>query len=150
MKVYCMWLIWMMGIVCVADSAIPQSVMQDIERINNEGSYFGIVVPNSYEMNPLLQSSSFLVDENLPFLDFAGSYFILHNYTDTVIGRDISYRKIKVLVCFLFLVFLFLKLGYIFCENCFYREKTSLSQFFRKIFQILHQINPKYNFKMHV
>ncbi|WOH11154.1 hypothetical protein DCAR_0830633 [Daucus carota subsp. sativus] len=75
MKVYCMWLIWMMGIVCVADSAIPQSVMQDIERINNEGSYFGIVVPNSYEMNPLLQSSSFLVDENLPFLDFAGRRF---------------------------------------------------------------------------
>nr|XP_017221161.1 PREDICTED: bark storage protein A [Daucus carota subsp. sativus] len=49
--------------------------MQDIERINNEGSYFGIVVPNSYEMNPLLQSSSFLVDENLPFLDFAGRRF---------------------------------------------------------------------------
>ncbi|KAK1377615.1 Bark storage protein A [Heracleum sosnowskyi] len=69
------WLVWMMGIICVVNSAIPESVMRDIETINNEGSYFGIVVPNSFEMNPLLQSSSFLVHENLPSLDFAGRRF---------------------------------------------------------------------------
>lgn len=35
----------------------------------------GVVVPNAFEMNPLLESSSFVADERFPYLDFAGRRF---------------------------------------------------------------------------
>ncbi|CAI9782530.1 unnamed protein product [Fraxinus pennsylvanica] len=59
----------------VADGAISQHLMEKIYMINNKGPYLGIVVPNSFEMNPLLQSSSFVPYPMLPYLDFAGRRF---------------------------------------------------------------------------
>lgn len=47
----------------------------EIDKINSKGPYIGIVVPNAFEMNPLLQSSSFQADPTLPFFDFAGRRF---------------------------------------------------------------------------
>ncbi|KAE9464463.1 hypothetical protein C3L33_03623, partial [Rhododendron williamsianum] len=44
------------------DGAISRNVMKEVIGINKEGPYLGIVVPNSYEMSPLLQSPSFVGD----------------------------------------------------------------------------------------
>ncbi|KAI3897916.1 hypothetical protein MKW92_009587 [Papaver armeniacum] len=49
------------------------------EIINNKKlknrSFLGLVVPNSFELGPLLQSSSFVADPSLPYLDFSGRRF---------------------------------------------------------------------------
>ncbi|KAG5559322.1 hypothetical protein RHGRI_009010 [Rhododendron griersonianum] len=44
------------------DGAISRNVMKEVIGINKEGPYLGIVVPNNYEMSPLLQSPSFVGD----------------------------------------------------------------------------------------
>ncbi|XAR70866.1 Adenosylhomocysteine nucleosidase [Bertholletia excelsa] len=44
-----------------------------INRVNENGPYLGLVVPNQYEMDPLLESSSF-VSKNLT-IDFSGRRF---------------------------------------------------------------------------
>ncbi|KAG9456118.1 hypothetical protein H6P81_000626 [Aristolochia fimbriata] len=49
--------------------------MKALRVINDEGPYLGIVVPNAFEMNPLLHSSSFAANEKFPFFDFAGRRF---------------------------------------------------------------------------
>lgn len=65
-----------------AYAAVSQSAMRNIDKVNKDGPYLGIVVPNTFEMNPLLQSPSFEADQKLPYLDFSGmqsrSFFILH------------------------------------------------------------------------
>lgn len=55
--------------------AVSSSTLRKISRINMDGPYLGIVVPNSFEMNPLLQSGSFVADQELPYLDFSGRRF---------------------------------------------------------------------------
>ncbi|RVW38283.1 Bark storage protein A [Vitis vinifera] len=55
------------------EGAVSVSSMKKITRVNKEGPYLGIVVPNSYEMDPLLQSPSFVADDKFPYLDFAGN-----------------------------------------------------------------------------
>lgn len=50
---------------------VPKSLLKDIDKINKVGSY-GIVVPNSFEMNPLLQSSSFIANKKRPYIDISG------------------------------------------------------------------------------
>lgn len=57
------------------EGAVSVSSMKKITRVNKEGPYLGIVVPNSYEMDPLLQSPSFVADDKFPYLDFAGRRF---------------------------------------------------------------------------
>lgn len=52
-------------------------MMQNICGINKEGSHLGIVVPNSFEMSPLLGSSSFHPHLKTPFFDFSGRRFRL-------------------------------------------------------------------------
>lgn len=56
----------------MSQAAVPMSVLKQVYRANKNGPYLGIVVPNAFEMNPLLQSPSFVVDHNLPHLDFSG------------------------------------------------------------------------------
>ncbi|KAK4763265.1 hypothetical protein SAY86_009033 [Trapa natans] len=48
---------------------------RSIARINKRGPYLGIVIPNTFEMNPLLQSPSFAPDPKLPQLDILGKRF---------------------------------------------------------------------------
>lgn len=57
------------------DCAVSQSVIHEVSRINKDGPYLGIVVPNSFEMNPLLQSPSFKPNQKHPYLDFSGRRF---------------------------------------------------------------------------
>ncbi|XP_071717114.1 bark storage protein A-like [Rutidosis leptorrhynchoides] len=59
----------------IGECVIPKSLLIDIDSVNNVGSYIGIVVPNSFEMNPLLQSSSFVKDQKRPYLDVSGRRF---------------------------------------------------------------------------
>ncbi|KAJ0031556.1 hypothetical protein Pint_13216 [Pistacia integerrima] len=58
-----------------AYGAISQGNMRTIDGINKEGPYLGIIVPNAYEMNPLLQSPSFQTHQHFPYFDFAGRRF---------------------------------------------------------------------------
>ncbi|PRQ23246.1 putative adenosylhomocysteine nucleosidase [Rosa chinensis] len=57
------------------DGAVSQSTMKKIDRMNRKGPYLGIIVPNSFELTPLLQSASFVADQKLPSLDFSGRRF---------------------------------------------------------------------------
>lgn len=63
------------GSVKRADGAVPPSSMAKIGMMNSRGPYIAIVVPNSFEMNPLLQSPSFVPNETLPYLDISGRRF---------------------------------------------------------------------------
>ncbi|KEH27138.1 putative hydrolase [Medicago truncatula] len=58
-----------------AYGAISQISWREISNINNKGPYIGIVVPNDFELNPLLQSSSFVPHNKFPYFDFAGRHF---------------------------------------------------------------------------
>lgn len=55
---------------------ISRSLLKEIEKVNKVGSY-GVVVPNSFEMNPLLQSSSFVANKKRPYIDISGRRFRL-------------------------------------------------------------------------
>ncbi|KAF6164447.1 hypothetical protein GIB67_025273, partial [Kingdonia uniflora] len=61
--------------VCVQESigAIPEIVQEKINQVNKNGPYVGLVIPNTFEMNPLLQSSSFIASETI--IDFSGRRF---------------------------------------------------------------------------
>ncbi|KAJ4752529.1 5'-methylthioadenosine/S-adenosylhomocysteine nucleosidase [Rhynchospora pubera] len=65
--------------ICITtlDAAIPSSIRKTINDVNKKGSYLGIVVPNAFEMNPLLNSSNFVANSNLPYLDVQGRRFHL-------------------------------------------------------------------------
>ncbi|XP_010047917.2 bark storage protein A [Eucalyptus grandis] len=64
------------GMVKTADgAAVPPSSMAKIRRMNSRGPYAGVIVPNSFEMSPLLQSPSFRSDPNFPYLDILGRRF---------------------------------------------------------------------------
>ncbi|GMY36054.1 bark storage protein A [Fagus crenata] len=69
------FLVVVVGISSGAYGAISNDILKNIERINKRGPYLGIVVPNSFEMDPLLQSPSFVVDNHFPYLDVSGKRF---------------------------------------------------------------------------
>lgn len=56
--------------------AVSSSTWRKISKINKEGPYLGIIVPNSFEMNPLMQSGSFVANHKLPYLDFSGDWIL--------------------------------------------------------------------------
>ncbi|WJX30100.1 hypothetical protein P8452_18673 [Trifolium repens] len=64
-----------LGISIKAYGAIHQLSWREISNINNKGPYIGIVVPNAYELKPLLQSSSFVPHTKFPYFNFAGRHF---------------------------------------------------------------------------
>jgi hypothetical protein len=61
-------------------AGLSHGMMEKIEIINGRGPYLGIVVPNTFEMNPLLNSSSFLADHKFPYFDFSGTFDFLFNF----------------------------------------------------------------------
>ncbi|PIA64882.1 hypothetical protein AQUCO_00100393v1 [Aquilegia coerulea] len=63
------------SIISSVDGAISKTSMTKIRKVNSKGPYLGLVVPNAFEMTPLLQSPSFVADGNIPFLDFSGRRF---------------------------------------------------------------------------
>lgn len=64
-----------MGAVQADRGGIRKCGLKTIKRVNKHGPYVGVVVPNSFEMSPLLQSSSFVPHPTLPYLEFSGINF---------------------------------------------------------------------------
>ncbi|KAG2241612.1 hypothetical protein Bca4012_015342 [Brassica carinata] len=58
-----------------ANGEIPRTVLSEIEWINKRGPFLGIVAPNNYELNPLLDSQAYVPYDRLPSIDFAGRKF---------------------------------------------------------------------------
>ena len=52
---------------------ISKSLLREIDSVTKVGSYIGVVVTNGFEMNPLLQSSSFVASEKRPYVDISGN-----------------------------------------------------------------------------
>ncbi|KAJ4957796.1 hypothetical protein NE237_024907 [Protea cynaroides] len=75
MKLAFLGFLLLLSLCSTTDGAVSTSIMKKIRKVNKKGHYLGIVVPNSYEMSPLLQSSSFVADEKLPYVDFSGRRF---------------------------------------------------------------------------
>lgn len=57
-----------------AKCEIPKKTMYLIGVANNNGPYIGVVIPNLFELNPLLQSPSFIPSTFT--IDFSGKYTI--------------------------------------------------------------------------
>ncbi|KVH93892.1 hypothetical protein Ccrd_004062, partial [Cynara cardunculus var. scolymus] len=64
------------------EGMISKSLLKEIDSVNEGGPYIGIVVPNAFEMNPLLQSSSFVANQKRPYLDVSGRRFRLGTLED--------------------------------------------------------------------
>ncbi|VVB11231.1 unnamed protein product [Arabis nemorensis] len=58
-----------------ANCEIPRTVLRKIEWMNQKGPYLGIVAPNNYELNPLLNHPDYVPYSTLPSIDFAGRKF---------------------------------------------------------------------------
>ncbi|BAU02888.1 hypothetical protein LR48_Vigan10g012400 [Vigna angularis] len=61
--------------IMMANGTISELSWRQISIINGEGPYIGIVVPNSFELDPLLRSSSFQPHHNFPYFNYAGKHF---------------------------------------------------------------------------
>ncbi|KAJ4976380.1 hypothetical protein NE237_001486 [Protea cynaroides] len=74
MKLVFLGFLLLLSTCSTTDGAVSTSIMKKIREVNKKGHYLGIVVPNFFEMSPLLQSSSFVADEKLPYVDFSGPH----------------------------------------------------------------------------
>ncbi|XP_020216890.1 bark storage protein A [Cajanus cajan] len=68
-------LVLLLGTSTIANAAISELSWREISNINSQGPYFGIVVPNAFELDPLLRSPRFVADHKFPHFDFAGKHF---------------------------------------------------------------------------
>lgn len=50
--------------------ALTPELQKKLARINKEGPYLGLVIPNSFELNPLLQNPGYTPTNTI--IDFAG------------------------------------------------------------------------------
>ncbi|GLJ53335.1 hypothetical protein SUGI_1137290 [Cryptomeria japonica] len=62
-----------MAIACNAEHSAK--VLGYVNIINRDGPYMGLVVPNTFEMEPLLQPPNFIVNENISYIDLSGRRF---------------------------------------------------------------------------
>ncbi|KAK7314444.1 hypothetical protein VNO77_32968 [Canavalia gladiata] len=68
-------LLLLLGSSIMANGAISELSWRKIININREGPYVGIVVPNAFELNPLLHSPAFVPHHKFPYFDFSGKHF---------------------------------------------------------------------------
>ena len=65
-------------VMCVAAhhamGVVSPKVRKEINAANRKGPYIGLVIPNSFELSPLLQSSNYTSSSLL--IDFAGILYI--------------------------------------------------------------------------
>ncbi|KAJ8750687.1 hypothetical protein K2173_015868 [Erythroxylum novogranatense] len=54
---------------------VSEDTMKKIKSINDEGPHLGIIVPNAFEMKPLLESPSFVANHSFPYIDVSGKRF---------------------------------------------------------------------------
>lgn len=64
-------------------------LLSRIHQINQAGPYLGLVIPNKFEMYPLLHSPVFMADEESPYIDISGRRFR--------IGSVMNHRVIAVM-----------------------------------------------------
>ena len=58
-------------------AAVQESTARSIQMVNRCGPFLGVVVPNAFEMEPLLRSPSFSPAKGLPpYLDVAGTHYM--------------------------------------------------------------------------
>lgn len=50
--------------------ALTSELQNKIAKINEEGPYLGLIIPNSFELDPLLQNPGYTASDNI--IDFAG------------------------------------------------------------------------------
>jgi len=73
------WLVLFVTVIVVSNmrdvnGALPAATLEAIAKANVNGPYIGIVIPNLFEMGPLLNSSSYNAAE---IIDFSGNKCIL-------------------------------------------------------------------------
>jgi hypothetical protein len=63
-------------------AAVAADAARGVRQVNRRGPYLGVVVPNGFEMEPLLRSPAFSPAKKLPYLDVAGIHtnYIHHAY----------------------------------------------------------------------
>ncbi|KAH0989821.1 hypothetical protein GBA52_001304 [Prunus armeniaca] len=71
--VYAMMMISLMLNTQQIHGALPANTQKLIDEANERGPYLGLVIPNSFEMNPLLQSPNFTSTDLI--IDFSGRRF---------------------------------------------------------------------------
>lgn len=69
--VYAMMMISLMLNTQQIHGALPANTQKLIDEANERGPYLGLVIPNSFEMNPLLQSPNFTSTDLI--IDFSGN-----------------------------------------------------------------------------
>ncbi|TKY44613.1 Bark storage protein A [Spatholobus suberectus] len=70
-------LVLLLGSSIVANGAVSELSWREISNVNSEGQYIGIVVPNAFELEPLLRSPSFVPHHKFPYFDFARKHFCI-------------------------------------------------------------------------
>ncbi|KAK7311782.1 hypothetical protein RJT34_10132 [Clitoria ternatea] len=60
-------------VIAFVSCALPTELQSKIAKINEEGPYIGIIVPNNFEINPLLHNPSYIPSDTI--IDFAGKRF---------------------------------------------------------------------------
>jgi len=58
-----------------ANGVVSKVFWREISKVNKEGPYVGIVVPNAFELDPLLHSPSFVPHNKFPY------FYLLLTYT---------------------------------------------------------------------
>ena len=58
-----------------ASGALTSELQRKIAKANKEGPYLGLVIPNSFELDPLLQSPNYTSSNTT--IDFAGSSIVI-------------------------------------------------------------------------
>ncbi|KAJ4708472.1 Bark storage A [Melia azedarach] len=72
----CLFLLVLLAEISItAYGALSTDTMTKIIDINQKGPYLGIIAPNTFEMNPLLESPSFQAHHQFPYLDVLGRRF---------------------------------------------------------------------------
>jgi len=56
-----------------AEGFISKKTWSGIRRADRDGPFVGLVVPNAYEMEPVLNSPDFKPSNNIPILDVQGN-----------------------------------------------------------------------------
>ncbi|KAI6679511.1 hypothetical protein NL676_033392 [Syzygium grande] len=62
-----------MGMVNRSSGAVDHGSMRKVDEVNKEGPFLGIVVSQPFEINPLIQSPTFVPHETLRYLDIFGT-----------------------------------------------------------------------------
>lgn len=60
-----------------SNAALSPETLKFIEAANTDGPYLGLVIPNTYELNPLLQSPNFTSTHLI--IDFSGKHIYTYN-----------------------------------------------------------------------